>query len=239
MKRELRELTIADREAFLNAAATLWNTDTFTGRALYGSKYTSMATFVEEHALASNNIRCDAYHEGTGFITHHLALQNSFDASIRAVDPSVITPYWDFTIEGQMIVDAQKSPSHLLKVSPFYSSEWFGSTDDLDHIVTSRWAHKSMPRTSASSVVNPNSFGFVRSYWNNNPDPEITRRLFDVCGVEPIYKTVPACSDHYSVMQSSTLGIFQMTSPGYGHGPLHVRYSSLYVTVSSTNDRCT
>jgi hypothetical protein len=40
-----------------------------------------------------------------GFLTHHLALTLSFDASLRAVDPSVILPYWDFTIEGQQIKD--------------------------------------------------------------------------------------------------------------------------------------
>jgi hypothetical protein len=34
-----------------------------------------------------------------------LALTLSFDTSLRAVDPSVILPYWDFTIEGQQIKD--------------------------------------------------------------------------------------------------------------------------------------
>lgn len=200
----------------------LWKVDTATGREKYGAQYTSIASFVEEHALASNDIRCDAYHEGTGFLTHHLALQNSFEASLRAVDPTVTTPYWDFSIEGEKILEAGRSPSYLATISPVFTDEWFGSVDAQDHIVDSRWAHISMPKTSKSSVVNPNSYGYVRSYWNNNNDPEVTRHMFDVCGIEPTYKTVPACDDHFGVINSPSLGIFQMTSPGHGHGPLHV-----------------
>ena len=222
MKREIRELTLSDRTRFLDAAATLWKVDQATGMKLYGNKYTSISTFVQEHALASNDIRCDAYHEGSGFITHHLALQNSFEASIRSVDPSVTTPYWDFSIEGQIIADAQQPPSYLSKISPIFTAEWFGSVDTNDHIVDSRWAHALMPKATKHSIVTPNSYGYVRSYWNNNNDPEITRHLYDVCGVEPVYKTVPACEDHYGVLSSNTLGMFQMTSPGHGHGPLHV-----------------
>ena len=29
----------------------------------------------------SNDIMCDQFHEGTGFLTHHLALTNSFEVS--------------------------------------------------------------------------------------------------------------------------------------------------------------
>ncbi|KAJ1433843.1 hypothetical protein B484DRAFT_5281 [Ochromonadaceae sp. CCMP2298] len=206
----------------MDTAITLWKIDTDTGRGLYGPKYTSIATFVEEHALASNDIRCDSYHEGSGFITHHLALQNSFEASLRSINPSITTPYWDFTIEGQIIQDAGEIPSYFTQISPIFTDAWFGSVDSSDHIEDSRWAHVSMPKVHDGSVVNPNSYGYVRSYWNNNNDPEVTRHMFDVCGVEPKYKTVPACSDHYGVMSSTTLGQFQMTSPGYGHGPMHV-----------------
>lgn len=223
MKRELRQLTLADKNRFLDAAIVLWKTDTLTGRKMYGPQYTSIATFVEEHALASNDIRCDGYHEGTGFLTHHLALENSFDASVRAVDPTVTTPYWDFSIEGEKIYQAGKPPSYLLQVSTIYTDEWFGSSDKNDRIVDSRWAHVAMPKVSKMSVVRPNSYGYVRSYWNNNNDPEVTRHLFDVCGVEPTFKTIPACADHYGVISSSTLGGFQQSSPGHGHGPLHVQ----------------
>ena len=222
VKREIRELTLQDRKRFLDAAVVMWKTDTTTGRKQYGSRYTSIQTFVEEHALASNDIRCDAYHEGTGFLTHHLALQNSFDASLRSIDPQVAMPYWDFSVEGEKIRQAGQSPSYLNKISPIFTDEWFGSSDENDRIVDSNWAHVSMPKVMKESVVNPNSYGYVRSYWNNNPDSEVTRHSFDVCGVEPTFKMVPSCVEHYLVVNSPDLGFFQMTSPGKGHGPLHV-----------------
>ena len=99
----MRSLTIADRESFLNAAAEIWNNRQTAGEDKYGPKFTSVDTLVAVHSLASNDIMCDGFHEGTGFITHHLALTNTFEAALRAVDPSVTLPYWDFTIEGQAI----------------------------------------------------------------------------------------------------------------------------------------
>lgn len=213
VKRELRSLTVVDREKFLDAAATLWQYSTTEGRKIFGKSYTSAATFVEEHALASNDIRCDSYHEGSGFITHHLAITNSFEAALRSVDPSVTLPYWDFTIEGQRINDENQDPSYFMQITPFLSDEWFGSVDSDGHIQDSRWAHSQMPKVSGDSVVSPNSFGYIRSYWNNNNDDEVTRHPFQVCGEEASNKKVPDCSSHYDVLNTADLAAFQLLSP--------------------------
>lgn len=103
MKRELRSLTTEDREAFLDAAIAIWENRQEAGEAKYGSKFTSVDTLVAVHSLASNDIMCDGFHEGSGFITHHLALTNTFEAALRSVNPAVTLPYWDFTIEGEAI----------------------------------------------------------------------------------------------------------------------------------------
>ena len=68
---------------------------------IYGGSYTGIETFTALHINASNDRMCDSYHEGSGFLFHHLALTNAFEASLRSVDPSVTLPYWDFTIEGK------------------------------------------------------------------------------------------------------------------------------------------
>ena len=39
-------------------------------------------------------------------MAHHLALTVAFEASVRAVNPAVTIPYWDFTIEGETISQA-------------------------------------------------------------------------------------------------------------------------------------
>ena len=103
VKRELRSLTSADKESFLDAAAEIWNNRQDEGVAKYGSKFTSVDTLVAVHSLASNDIMCDGFHEGSGFLTHHLALTNTFEAALRSIDPSVTLPYWDFSIEGEAV----------------------------------------------------------------------------------------------------------------------------------------
>lgn len=227
VKRELRSLGESDRKAFLKAAAKLWKYTTEEGRAKYGEKFTGISTLVEEHALASNDIKCDQFHEGSGFFTHHFAITQTFEAALRSIDPSVTVPYWDFTIEGQQITDADAKPSYFLEITPFLSDKWFGSVDENDHIQDSHFAFAQMPKVTTDSIVTPNSYGYVRSYWNNNNDPYVTRHLFDVCGVEPENKRIPDCQAHYDIVNTQTLSDFQILSPNDGHGTVHVHLGGM------------
>ena len=45
------------------------------------SPITSVGNFVAAHSEASNDNMCDEFHDGTGFLTHHLALTNSFEVN--------------------------------------------------------------------------------------------------------------------------------------------------------------
>ena len=228
VKREIRTLTIPDRERLLDAMAALWQYNQEDGFAKFGDRFTSIHTFVAAHSMASNDIMCDQFHEGTGFLTHHLALTNSFEASIRAVDPSVTLPYWDFTIEGQTIANLDQKPSYLLEITPVFTDEWFGSVDEHNHIADSRWAHSPMPMQTDTDSGVRNSSGYIRSYWTNNPDPEVSRRLFDACGVEPVHKKIPSCKNHYDLLDAPTLGDFLMLSPADGHGPMYVQLGGMW-----------
>ena len=120
-----------------------------------------------------------------------------------------------------------------------------------------------MPKNVLATKGVENSYGYIRSYWNNNKDDgkylyctvdlhyitsrtppitlillpsslpsylplptrstEISRRLFDTCGLEPEHKKIPSCSEHYAVLNSEKLANFQLLSPADGHGPLHVQ----------------
>ena len=174
VKREIRTLTTDDRERFLDAAKKLWEVNSNKGIQLYGSQYTSIDKLVAVHSLASNDVMCDGFHEGSGFLTHHLALTNTFEAALRSVDPSVTLPYWDFTIEGQAIALASEKPSYMLELSPIFTTEWFGSIDEQYRIRDSRWKNIEMPKQKENNGVQ-NSYGYIRSYWNNNND---TRKLY-------------------------------------------------------------
>lgn len=107
----------------------------------------------------------------------------------------------DFSIEGEKSLDADQTPSFLATSLRYLQMSWRTSA---------------CPRSP--NPPNPNSYGYVRSYRNNSNDPQVTRHMLDVCGFEPTYKTVPACDDHYGVLNAPSLGVFQKTSPGHGHG---------------------
>ena len=71
VKRELRSLTIADREMFLDAAVIMWKYNSSAGLEKYGKQFTSSEEFVAVHALASNDIMCDGFHEGDNTIQYN------------------------------------------------------------------------------------------------------------------------------------------------------------------------
>ncbi len=228
VKRELRSLNAMDKEKFLNAMNTVYRTS--RDNTTYGDSFICNDVLVEQHALASNDIMCDTMHDGSGFYPHHIALTMSFENSLRAVDPSVTLHYWDFTQEGQAIYDNNEDATYMMDVSPILTDEWFGETDMTTHqIRNSKFAHLAAPTTTASSAVTPNSFGYTRSYWNNNPDSEVSRAPFSFAGQGVITnKVMPTCSDHYSLLTQETLGGFQVNSPSTGHGPVHVFVGGVY-----------
>lgn len=229
VKRELRALTHEDKEQVLDAMAELWHNRQEEGQAKYGKTFTSIDVLVAVHSLASNDVMCDGFHEGTGFISHHLALTNTFEQSMRAVNPAVTLPYWDFTIEGEAVKKAGKKPSYMLEITPVFQDDWFGDTDPVtNRMITSRWAGAKMPKQKDLSLGVQNSYGFIRSYWNNNPDDEISRKLFNACGTEAVHKMIPNCQNHYDVLACNTLGCFQSLSPADGHGPMHVQIGGMW-----------
>jgi hypothetical protein len=47
VKREIRTLTVEDRERFLDAAAAVWKYSQAEGEALFGSKFTSIGNSIQ------------------------------------------------------------------------------------------------------------------------------------------------------------------------------------------------
>ena len=105
----------------------------------------SISEFVLNHAFSSTgDVHCDHWHEGTGFMAHHLALTIAFEASVRSVNPAVTIPYWDFTIEGEEIKSVGGGPAMLVDVSPFFVAGWFGSADQVCGFVWAYWRRVSV-----------------------------------------------------------------------------------------------
>ena len=59
-----------------------------------------------------------------------------------------------------------------------------------------------MPKQKDLSLGVQNSYGFIRSYWNNNPDDEISRKLFNACGTEAVHKMIPNCQVTHDSIQT-------------------------------------
>lgn len=237
VKRELRTLSDNDRELFTTAASELWKYNQTEGQKKYGNSFTSIDEFVLEHAFSSTgDVNCDHWHEGTGFMAHHFALTVAFEESVRAVNPAVTIPYWDFTIEGETISQAGGGPSMLADVSPFFNDDWFGAVDEDYHITNSKWAHSKVVMISdVEKMINgrttkhlTNSYGVVTAPWNNNNDQEVARVMSGVCGQEPTNKQIPDCSAHHMLVNTTDLDQFMLLLPGVGHGPMHVNTGGVF-----------
>ena len=111
-------------------------------------------------------------------------------------------------------------------MSDLFTGKWFGSVDADSHVQDGRWAHADS--FSYSGGLLQNSYGMIRAPWNNNPDTELTRHMFDVCGLEPLNKPIPTCQVHAAVINSTNLAHVQSTIAGWGHGTLHVNTGGVF-----------
>eukprot|EP00752_Nemacystus_decipiens_P017229 g15434.t1 len=99
VRREIRQLTDSDREAFFDAMETLYRLPTPEGNALYGEEYKGIGFFVEMHLEGAGVTDCDHWHEDAGIMNHHVGFTLLFEQALQVVDPSVSIPYWEYSIE--------------------------------------------------------------------------------------------------------------------------------------------
>jgi len=94
VRRELRQLTKKDRDAYLDTFLLLYRTPTATGQAMYGSHHQSLADLQMMHLNAATDRREDHLHDGMGFLTQHVAMTMAFELSLQSVKPHLAVPYW-------------------------------------------------------------------------------------------------------------------------------------------------
>ncbi|KAH8067876.1 phosphatase [Aureococcus anophagefferens] len=146
--------------------------------------------------------------------------------------------YWDWTIESKLVEDRViSSPLD----TPLWTADWFGSlnyaeapvvvgphyglsTDEFFRrgfeawaIRDGRWAYATVKRyDDVSGVSYPlNSYGFLRSPWNNNPSPYVTRASrHDAddadAGLSPA-KSWPTCTNLYDFLLPNATAVDFMT----------------------------
>jgi hypothetical protein len=129
--------------------------------------------------------------------------------------------YWDYTYDASVYgADWQSSPV-------FYDS-WFGTASPANehHVVDGgRWAYTQVLSGSKalafSNLTNP--YGLLRSPWNTNKTPYLTRSNFTNGAAYDSYTTFPMCSSFASWLTSSDwVGDMVFALNGALHGPVHI-----------------
>ena len=221
VRREIRDLTDADRTRYLDALAIVYRTPQADGEKLYGSNFKSAAWLVREHLYGAADRSCDHWHDDAGFLNHHVAVTMQLEESLQAVDSKVASHYWDYT------VDAVLGKNYSQSV--FFDEAWFGDSSpapEQDHVVnTGRWAYtpvlKGAEARAFSNITNP--YGLLRSPWNTNPIPYLMRSKYTM-GVEDALYQMPACADFQSTLTTSDLSFSTVSSELNGglHGMVHI-----------------
>ncbi|CAJ1407717.1 unnamed protein product [Effrenium voratum] len=175
IRRELRALSEEERERVFAAMNVMKQTSSLKGQKMFGPQFISYDDLVAQHLKAAATKGCDEAHLGQAFATYHRAFVLRFEESLLAVDPKILAlPYWDYNIEAR-----RKDP----RDSEIW--RWFGSSEgdpSEGHAVKDgRFAHWRV-RADAHEVANlSNPFNLLRSPWNVNPSPHITRSRYS-CG---------------------------------------------------------
>ncbi|KAH8066645.1 hypothetical protein JL722_1098 [Aureococcus anophagefferens] len=221
VRQELRQLSDADRDAYLSAMHTVYATSQDEGESLYGSSFKSADWLIREHIYGAAAVECDHWHDDAGILNHHVGITWQMENSMRLVDSSVAMHYWDYTYDASVYgADWQSSPV-------FYDS-WFGTASPANehHVVDGgRWAYTQVLSGSKalafSNLTNP--YGLLRSPWNTNKTPYLTRSNFTNGAAYDSYTTFPMCSSFASWLTSSDwVGDMVFALNGALHGPVHI-----------------
>ena len=170
VRRELRALDDADRDAYFSALEAVFKTPCDDGKKMYGDRFECIDTFTAVHQGLAGDPYCDHAHDGYGFLTTHMALSMWFERALQSVQPRVTLPYWDYTIEMHSVVMAGGDIS-VWRQSEVWSADWFGTAQPSGHVVDSgRFAYQPVIThgNGAKNLTFTNSYGMMRAPWNNN-----------------------------------------------------------------------
>ncbi|CAM9600123.1 unnamed protein product [Ascophyllum nodosum] len=215
VRREFRQLTDKDREAFLNALEAIYRLPTHRGRTIYGEDYRGIEYFVQMHLDGAGVKECDHWHDDAGIMTHHVGFTLLFEQGLQVIDPSVSIPYWSYTIESALEYDSYGE-------SELFVPGWFGdaSPDNSLHTVDNgRFAYLPVFKKAAEYGYIHNAYGLLRTPWNLDSTPFVTRHN-ETNGQS---KTdMVSCEIYSSSFDSSTLKVFNSYLNGGTHGPVHI-----------------
>ncbi len=219
VRREIRSLDDEDREAFFGALRVVYTVPTRDGQQQFGSDYSDIAFFSRMHLLGAADRSCDHWHDDAGLMTHHMSFTLLLERSLQAVNPMVSVPYWDYSRDAY-----EYGPNW--RESVVFNESWFGGTKSqnasLNVIDAGAWAWTGVLADARdfSNITNP--YGILRSPWNANPHPYVTR-ADNVFGYQAAgYTTFPGCNEMHACFKHDRLSDMNECLNGYTHGPVHI-----------------
>ena len=216
VRRELRRLSDAERDAYLDAIRVLYATPDADGLRLYGDDFRSGDYFVRMHLKGAADRSCDHWHDDAGVVNHHAGITWLFEAALRSVDASTAAHYWDYTVDAADLGDAWPE-------SFVFGDDWFGAPESETHVVSrGRFAFTAVRRNAAGYANTTNAFGLLRSPWNASPVPFLARSTSTLGLRGNGYGTFPTCAMFASVLRDGKLSTILRGANGQLHGPVHI-----------------
>ncbi len=233
VRREIRSYSTEDLNAFLDASYTLNSVDQDAGEELYGSSYFSASTLSRLHFYNAAQRDADHIHEGNGFLMQHIKLTNFFEAAIQSVNPSVVVPYWDFTIdraEGRTVFTSLLSSPDYYGTVTYPKGDMLSFTRPDNHVEDARisdgrWANQIAELNTYFPDLYA-GYGYLRAPWCNNPSPYLSRYSYD-WDVTSGY--LPSCESHYEMLEVTDkmyLYFFDMSFAP--HAPAHTAIGGIF-----------
>lgn len=227
VRREIRTLSDADREAYFSALEAVFTLSLEEGQAKHGDKFIS-----HSHLVALHNSLMYVYHDNLDFLTSHPAFQMKVDGALRAVDPGVQTPYWDFLQDHDLGTE--------WTTSPIYNKDWFGTVDNSaadNYRIRGRFRNVSLiwdPNVTEAHTgkmqfprSEHNPYGYLTSRLNANEVPYL-QRSNHACNF-PATQTFSSCDNlMHCFTNYTTLYEWDMCLERKVHANIHTMHSGLY-----------
>eukprot|EP00612_Vaucheria_litorea_P006483 CAMPEP_0171470556 /NCGR_PEP_ID=MMETSP0946-20130122/215_1 /TAXON_ID=109269 /ORGANISM="Vaucheria litorea, Strain CCMP2940" /LENGTH=556 /DNA_ID=CAMNT_0011999949 /DNA_START=210 /DNA_END=1880 /DNA_ORIENTATION=+ len=216
VRREIRELTISDREIFLDALEVIHRLEFSDGVEKYGPKFRNYEYFVAKHLGRFTLEGYSAFHGGMSFITSHFGFIMELEQALQSIDESIALPYWEHTIDSVAFGMEWQSRS------PIFKNDWFGeypktfSGQELHYWTEGRWAF--LPVPNDKNAVEKNSFGRLNQSTNSDHSKYVGRSK-SFCGLST-GDFLPGCKELNDALDTQDMNDFRAKIEDYTLSPL-------------------
>lgn len=222
VRREIRAMSDDARQRYFDAVQVMTTLTAAEGRARYGDAFHTTNELMRIHLNLAGDRDADRLHTGLGFLMQHVALSNAYELALRAIDPSIALPYWDFTLDYAIVNSGGEGIVSDYWKLDMWRDDWFGNaTNSPFHTPTQgRFAYQVVAKDWNSTIRNP--YGYLRSPWNMNKNKFITR-VHKLGGVTGRAIEWPGCQSHFDItFNYDSVYEYMWDIENAPHGAVHV-----------------